>query len=392
MLVDLQLPIDLFNTGSEFATAIIQIVLIAKASLYALCAVPVLFAVIWVVQHFYLRTSKQLRMHDLEAKAALQTKLAEASAGSALSTIRAHGWSQIIADKFLEKVDRSQEPIYLLFAVQRWLQVVLNLVVAGLIVVVLGAAVALKQSHKVSPSAIGIAFQNATTLGETLTNFIVSWTGLETSLGAIARIAHFEKEMPVETVKYRSRQSTPPERQEGHGGGAVRVENVWATYQDPESESVTWSLRGISLDIKHGERVAVCGKTGSGKSTLHLALLRMVNMPTGSIYIDGIEQGDMSLEALRKLFFIVSQDKLESSETLRLELDPSQVFSEEALMAVLQECGMLEKVMKAGGIDTSKDDCDFSEGEEQLFNIARIMLNADGHVGGIILLDEATSR
>ena len=149
MLVDMQLPLDLFNTASEFFTALIQVALIASASSWpALGVVPATLALVYAVQHFYLRTSKQLRLHELEAKAALVTKISETGASDGLSTIRAHGpvWVDKTKNTFDEKMDRSQEPLYLLYAVQRWLQLVLNLSVSGLVVVVLGTSVAMKQS------------------------------------------------------------------------------------------------------------------------------------------------------------------------------------------------------------------------------------------------------
>ncbi|KAJ4389666.1 hypothetical protein N0V93_007138 [Gnomoniopsis smithogilvyi] len=107
MFVDMQLPIDLFNTSSEFFTALIQIVLITVASLPMLSAVPVLVVVLYIVQHFYIRTSKQLRLQELEAKAALITKIGETASDAGLSTIRSHGWSDITMARFLEKLDRS---------------------------------------------------------------------------------------------------------------------------------------------------------------------------------------------------------------------------------------------------------------------------------------------
>ncbi|KAK3349094.1 canalicular multispecific organic anion transporter 1 [Lasiosphaeria hispida] len=418
MFVDMQLPLDLSNTASEFFTAIIQIVLIAVASVPALCAVPVVLIVLYLVQHFYLRTSKQLRLHELEATAALVTKIAETGSGAGLSTIRAHGWSDVAMIRFLEKLDRSQEPIYLLYTAQRWLQLVLSLVVAGLVVVVLGASIALKDSSKVSAGAVGVAFLNAVTLGETLTQFIVAWTGLETSLGAIARIALFQRQTPAEedsvTVS-RIPTVTPPQevvptaRGPG-GGGAIRFENVWATYYNSNAISTAevsmktpgpdreWSLRGISLDIKPGERIAICGRTGSGKSTMHLALLRMVYMPIGSIFIDGADHSSMSLEALRKCFLVISQDKLEGFDSLRQELDPHEVFSDLRVEAVLRECGIMDMVLKTpGGLAAKREDCRFSAGEEQLLSVARVILDverdagAPGSEGGIVLLDEVTS-
>lgn len=414
MFVDMQLPIDLFNTSSEFFTAIIQIVLITVASLPMLCAIPVLFAVLYIIQHFYLRTSKQLRLQELDAKAALLTGISETGSGAGLSTIRAHGWSDVAMARFLEKLDRSQEPLYLLYAVQRWLQLVLNLVVAGVVVAMIGASVALKTSNKVSAGAVGVAFLNAVTLGETLTQFIVAYTGLETSLGAIARIALFQLQTPVEeddmaiSPTAYSSQEVPTAR--APGGGSIRFENVWATYDssttstagvsmNSQASNTEWSLRGVSLDIKPGERIAVCGTTGSGKSTMHLALLRMVYTPIGSIFIDGVDHASMSVEALRKHFLVITQDKLESFSTLREELDPHEVFSDSRVESVLRECGIMDMVLNTpGGLTAKREDCKFSAGEEQLLSVARVILDvereagAPGSEGGVVLLDEVTSR
>lgn len=401
MFVDMQLPIDLFNTSSEFFTALIQIVLITVASLPMLSAVPVLLIVLYIVQHFYLRTSKQLRLQELEAKAALITKIGETTSDAGLSTIRAHGWSDITMSRFLEKLDRSQEPLYLLYSIQRWLQVVLSLIVAGTVVAVLGASVALKMSKTVSAGAMGVAFLNAVTLGETLTQLIIAWTGLETSLGAIARIALLQRQTPVEDSAVLH--ACPPRRGAG-GRGAIRFENVWATYSadagvETPGTKPEWSLRGVSLDIQPGERIALCGKTGSGKSTLHLALLRMVNIPAGSIFIDGVDHAAMSLEALRSSFLVISQDRLKSFSTLREELDPHEAFSDSRIETVLFECGVLDAVRNnPSGLAAHREDCKFSDGEEQLLSVARVILENERDcktpesAGRIVLLDEITSR
>ncbi|KAJ4389667.1 hypothetical protein N0V93_007139 [Gnomoniopsis smithogilvyi] len=255
-------------------------------------------------------------------------------------------------------------------------------------------------SKTVSAGAMGVAFLNAVTLGETLTQLIIAWTGLETSLGAIARIELLQRRTPVEM----SEVLNPASPGRGAGGcGAIRFENVWVTYSadagvENAGTKAEWSLRGVSLDIQPGERIALCGKTGSGKSTLHLALLRMVNIPAGSILIDGVDHATMSLEALRSRFLVISQDRLKSFSTLRQEIDPHEAFSDLRIEAVLLECGVLDAVRNTpGGLAAHRADCKFSNGEEQLLSVARVILEDETHCktseseDKIVLLDEITS-
>ncbi|KAF4633368.1 hypothetical protein G7Y89_g4751 [Cudoniella acicularis] len=221
-LIDLRLPLEFFNTASGGLACIVKIGLVAVAAVYALITLPILFIVLYLVQNFYLRTSKQLPHLDLESKSDLHTKLSEISAG--LVTIRAHSWQDTFRREFDEKLDRSQEPLYLLYAVQRWLQLIMNLIVAGLSVTVARAAVGMRD--KTSGGAIGVALLNMTTLGETMTNLITSWTSIETSMAAIARIESFEKNTPVEAEVVSAVKVSP----DWPASGNIRINNLWASY------------------------------------------------------------------------------------------------------------------------------------------------------------------
>ncbi|EGX95333.1 ATP-binding cassette transporter, putative [Cordyceps militaris CM01] len=388
MFIDSQLPNALFNTVSELFVAVIQVVLVAVASAHALAAVPAVATVLYAVQRFYLRTSKQLRLLDLEAKAVLHSLVSDVAGGAGPSTLRAHGWQADVRAHFLARLDASQEPIYLLFCVQRWLQLVLNLVVMGLVVLVAGVAVALRQ--RVNPGAVGVAFLNAATLGETLTQFILAYTSLETSLSAIARTTMFSA-------------STPSERDDDERGakpsswwpseGSVRLDNVWARYQLlANSQDASWSLRGISANIPAGQKVSICGRTGSGKSTFILALLRMVDVPIGTAYIGGQDHSQLPLAALRRGYLVVSQDLLDDSTILRDQIDPDGQFTDEQVQEVLTECGLQEVVEASGGLKASAAAVQLSNGETQFLSLARVLLYGSARQGGILLLDEATSR
>ncbi|KAI0459697.1 putative ATP-binding cassette transporter [Xylaria acuta] len=386
LLVDIRLPIDLLNTVLGVLDVAAQTILIAIAAIYVLAALPVVFVALFLIQHVYLRTSKQLRQIDLQSKAGLQAKASETCAG--LATIRTHGWQGMMLGELRERLDRTQEPDYLLLIVQAWLRLVLSFLVAGLSVVVVGVAVATR--HSTSGGAIGVAFLNLVTLGSGLTNLISSWTSLEISLGAIARIEAFERDTPVEP-----KVSSPvevssnwPER------GELKFENLHASYDSSAGSgdpAASWSLDDVCLHIRAGERVAVCGRSGSGKSTLLLSLLALIDCPRGRILVDDVEISRVPQSLLRSRFHVISQDTFTQGESVREALDPDNSFSDDAIERALRECAIMDNVAAAGGLSGELSSANFSVGEAQLFVLARTILQAGGQPGGVVLLDEATS-
>lgn len=383
MMIDMSLPLNLFNTIAELLTCVIQVVLVAVAAIYALAVLPALLIALYLIQHFYLRTSKQLRQHELQSKASLHTKLMETCAG--LVTIRAHQWQSAFKHEFHEQLDRSQEPIYLLYAVQRWLQLTLDLVVAGLSVTVAGVALGIRD--KTSLGAIGVAFLNLTTLGQTMTNLLTSWTSLEVSLGAIARIEAFKKLTPQETtVTYSA--VVPLSWPES---GEIIFEDVGSSYTSVATNP-SWSVDGINLTIRPGEKVAICGRSGSGKSTLMLTLLSLMETRRGTITIDGIDIALVKPSILRSRFHVISQDTYLHGDTVRDSFDPDGASSDDDIWSILEDCAIKQKLERSGGLHTPLIDISLSAGEMQLFALARAILHAQQRPGGIVLLDEATSK
>ncbi|KAK0651013.1 P-loop containing nucleoside triphosphate hydrolase protein [Cercophora newfieldiana] len=410
IFIDTQLPLALFSTSSCLFTSMVQITLVAMASLPSLAVVPPLLGVLYVIQRFYLRTSKQLRLLELETKGDLHTQFAETAAG--ITTIRAHKWTAQSQQRFAQTLDRSQEPCYLLYSIQRWLQLVLDLVVAGLVLVVAGVAVGLNKSQQqpgniggaVTVGAIGVALTNATSLGETLTALMVSWTSLETTLGAVARILLFQRNTRLEEGTEDPGAATIwPQR------GSIELTNVWASYATTPHNSHPnkplnpypceinkahhrWTLRGITASFPPGSKVSICGPTGSGKSTLLLALLGMIDISAGSVIIDGVPIFHVSHSALRQRFDVISQDYFTCATTLRDELDPDGEFSDAQLRDALRECLLWDKLAGEFEIlNTPRDNLNLSSGETQLLCWARVLLRSSKEAEGILLLDEATS-
>ncbi len=226
-----------------------------------------------------------MRLLDLEAKSPLYSYFISSFSG--LTALRAYGWTKEAEEENLKRLNESQRPYYFLFCLQRWLTLVLDLIVAGLAVLLVGMAVGLRD--RINPGLLGVALTSVMGIGMTLSFLIQSWTQLETSLGAITRINLFEKETPID----KDGPDMPPEKWPSNG--AINISGLYAKYGDRTV------LTDINLDIKAGQKVAVVGRSGSGKSTLIMMLLRLYQPEKGNIAIDGIERLDRMLPIL--IFF-----------------------------------------------------------------------------------------
>ncbi|RAO72583.1 uncharacterized protein BHQ10_008595 [Talaromyces amestolkiae] len=254
-----------------------------------------------------------------------------------LVTIRAHQWQTISKREFHEQLDRSQEPIYLLYGVQRWLQLTLDLVVTGLSVTVAGVALGIRD--KTSVGAIGVAFLNMTTLGETMTKLLTSWISLEVFLGAIARIETFQRDTSEES-NVTSSIDVPPA---WPSSGEIKFENVSSSYSSV-TEKPIWSVNGLNLTINTGEKVAICGRSGSGKSTLMLTLLSLMETRNGTIVIDGIDISHVKPSVLRSRLHVISQDTYIHGDTVRDALDPERTSSDDIIWSIINECALKQKI------------------------------------------------
>ena len=222
LLIDGDLPMALLETVSAGLVAFVQLILIAVASPYVAIAYPFVIGILYLVQKFYLRTSRQLRFLDLEAKSPLYTHFLETLHG--LATIRAFGWSDgnnVINHGLL---DASQRPLYLLYMVQRWLQLVLDILTMAMAVILIAVAVKLEPT---STGFIGVALINLMSINHELKMIVINWTSLETSLSAIARTKSFEENTPGEHQPAES--NHPPK--EWPQAGNIQLNSVSGSYR-----------------------------------------------------------------------------------------------------------------------------------------------------------------
>ena len=168
--------------------------------------------------------------------------------------------------------------------------------------------------------------------------------------------------------------------------GEVLFEQVSFSYQKDQS-----LIEDFSLEVKPGEKIAIVGPTGSGKSTLINLLMRFYEVDKGNITIDGISIKDMTRQQLRQLFGMVLQETWLQSGTIRENLllgNPNA--TDEEIQQVLMQCQldkMIEKLPQGLETPLQRQGEDFSQGQRQLLSIARVMLSQPS----MLILDEATS-
>ncbi|PGH27295.1 hypothetical protein AJ80_01005 [Polytolypa hystricis UAMH7299] len=376
-LVDQTLPMAAFTVTFDILNIIVESALIASGARYVSIVIPFCIAAVYLIQKFYLRTSRQLRYLDLESKSPLYTHFTETLSG--LATIRAFGWQDEFCEQNLRHLDVSQKPYYLLYCCQRWLNLVLDLFVAGIAVVLVSIAVKWRSTS--GAGAIGLALINLLGFSQSLAHLISSWTTLETSLGAIARLKDFVQYTPCENeVSARDPPADWPAL------GAIDIRDITASFS-PESKMMT--LKNISMSIKAGQKVGICGRTGSGKTSLILTLFRMLDLSSGSIWIDGIDISTIPRERIRSSIIALPQETLQLPGTIRNNLDPLNTTTEEKIISALEKVQLWDKVHNNGGLDVDMDTLTLSHGEKQLLSLATAMLRRRS---GIVVQDEATGN
>ncbi|KLP16708.1 multidrug resistance-associated protein [Fusarium fujikuroi] len=316
---------DSRQTG--FFGAIAKAGLLASSNPYIAAAFPLLGAVYFYLQRGYLRTSRQLRLLDLEEKAPLYTQFLETLSG--LATIRAFGWGDAVIQANHTLVDRSQRPFYLLMIVQRWLVLVLDLTTAALALLLVGLAVRLR--GEVDVGLTGVSLVQLISLSETVNMLIQFWTSIETSIGAVARIKKFAEETSEENLPGETNQ--PPVQWPDKG--AIQINNLTASYGDGDGEVIK-ALDAVSLGIKGGEKLGICGRTGSGKSSIFLALLRLLDSTSGSIIIDEIALSSVPRETIRCRLITLTQDQFVLPGTVRHNVDPLGIYSDVEIKEALR--------------------------------------------------------
>ncbi|XP_041640876.1 ATP-binding cassette sub-family C member 10 [Cheilinus undulatus] len=329
-------------------------------------------------QHYYRHTSRELKRLCSVTLSPVYSHFSETLTG--LGTIRASGSSARFKEENAKRLDQNQRCLFLSNAAMQWLNIRLQLIGVAVVTGLGVIAVVQHQFNSVDPGLVGLSLSYALSITTLLSGLIFSFTQTEMQLVSVERTEEYSTELPSEPQQQNAQ--LPPEWPEQ---GWLEFRDVVLAYRD----GLPNALDGVSLVLRPGEKVGIIGRTGSGKSTLFLALFRMVELNQGQILLDGLDVSSVGLAQLRSRLAIIPQDPFLFSGTIRENLDPCGCHSDLRLLEVVEQCHLSSVVQRTGGLDgeVGERGKSFSVGQRQLLCLARALLTQ----AKVLCIDEATA-
>ena len=376
--VDSDVPIDVNILLSTLCELIGVVVVTCYGLPYILISFIPLAILYYFIQKYYRCAAREVKRLYSVSQSPLFSHFEETLAGvSYIHSFRSNSLVQNTGMKILKAYQRAD---YCLGAANAWLSLRLELITC--LVIVLASSIILIELSlgDVDASRLALGLTFALSISEAMDSVISSYATVEKSFVSAERVMQFTENLPIETdvedpITVNNRW---PDR------GSISFTSVSVRYQNCSSKA----LDNISFSARAGEKVAIVGRTGAGKSTVLLALFKLVDLEGGNITIGDVDISEIDNQVLRKSLTVIPQQPLVFSGTLRDNMDPFQEHEDEDIEAALRQTQLGEFLDSKGGLDCEVSLGTLSTGESQLISLARALLKQSK----VVCLDEATSN
>ncbi|KAH8921178.1 P-loop containing nucleoside triphosphate hydrolase protein [Atractiella rhizophila] len=355
------------------------LVIIAIVLPWFIAPLAVISAVFFLIAKFHRPSAREIKRSNNLLRSGVAAHFSESIAGT--STIRAYGETARFVRDNQRAIDLENSAYYLSYCNQHWLGVRLDIIAMSLTLSVTLLSVGLAKTS-VTPAQVGLVLSYVTQISQALGFLVRESATLETEMNNAERLIYYAHKIVQEApavVKGRPSDLAWPET------GSLSFKDVRMIYRRGLPEV----LHRVSFEVKAGEKIGICGRTGSGKTSLLMALFRVVELASGSIEVDGEDISKMGLETLRSRLAIIPQEPLLFNGTLRSNLDPFGEYDDARLNDAIKHCHLNDSPTHRFHLDTKIEDegANLSVGERALVSLARAIVKDSK----IYLIDEATS-
>ncbi|XP_045623977.2 ATP-binding cassette sub-family C member 12 isoform X1 [Procambarus clarkii] len=377
--LDVRVPFFLEFLLQGLLFVIGQIILVCF--IYVWFIIPLLLvAVLFIAVDVFLNAGvRELKRLDNTLKSPVTQHIGSSISG--LSVIRTFDKEKLFINRMYNKLDKHSSALLVFRLSNRWFTYRMDFMAVCVTLAVTIICVFTKGI--VSTALAGLALSTVNGVCVFIPFLMRMKSEFQSRITSVERIIEYAYELPSEAPR-EIPSSQPPSGWPSKG--SIELKDVKLRYR-PDLPLV---LHGINASIKDGEKIGIVGRTGAGKSSLISTLLRMAELDSGSVIIDGVDISTLGLHTLRCCISVIPQDPVLFQGSIRYNLDPFEEHSDDAVWQALershlkslvqrQEHALLSKVEAAGE--------NFSVGERQLICLTRALLRNSK----ILLLDEATA-